>query len=35
MARNSDIDIWKRLSEESLKTAWEKEDVVWDKLGKK
>ncbi|HLD41644.1 MAG TPA: hypothetical protein VJB06_01285 [archaeon] len=28
-------DFWKRLSEESLKRAWEKEDSIWDKIAKK
>lgn len=27
--------VWKRLSEESLKRAWEKEDVIWEKIAKK
>lgn len=27
--------VWKALSEESLRRAWEKEDIVWDKIAKK
>ncbi len=25
-------DVWKRLSNESLKKAWEKEDEIWDTI---
>ena len=35
LVKAKDDDAWKRLSEESLKRAWEKEDIVWDKLAKK
>lgn len=28
-------EVWKRLSEESLRRAWEKEDNVWDTIEKK
>lgn len=28
-------DFWRKLSEESLRRAWGKEDEVWDKLVKK
>lgn len=31
----SEDDVWKKLSEESLRRAWEKEDVIWDKIAKK
>ena len=31
----SEDDAWKRLSEESLRRAWETEDVAWGKIAKK
>jgi len=27
--------LWKKLSEESLRRAWEKEDKIWDKIAKR
>ena len=35
LVSSSEDTLWKRLSEESLRRAWEKEDIVWDKLAKK
>ncbi|MFH1099890.1 MAG: hypothetical protein V1722_03350 [Candidatus Micrarchaeota archaeon] len=28
-------DVWKKMSEESLRNAWGKEDAVWDKIARK
>ena len=28
----SDNNFWKKLQKESMKNAWSKEDVVWEKI---